>query len=176
MSETNQELKTLDWNEALKDGIKGVSGKTYRFESELSSRRWFEAMKQRLHMAHGLPSVAEYHAALKLAYDDLNSGKLADGIVKLDRLIEASNQAHNRFIPGMMLCALYFNSEDEDRQGFNETDLMQKIEDWRNYGVTGFFLLAFKLSTLPAERLKAITPKFLEDQKTMSVTDLLQKG
>jgi len=169
------ELKALEWEKALNEGIEGKSGKVYRFESELSVRRYHEAMKYKVHMSYGLEGVEALHEKLTAAYELMNSGKLADGIADIKKILVGTQQLSNNFYPGMMLCAIYFNTEDEDRMGFSETDMVQKAKDWEHYGITGFFTLACRLLGIQSENLRAITLTSLAKEEK-PVSEVLPKS
>lgn len=176
MSESPTKLKALEWEKALSEGIKGKSGKVYHFESELSVRRYGEAMKYRVHMAYGMPGIEELHNRLNQAIELMNKGRMFDGIASLEKLRNGTEQLSQKFYPGLMLTAIYFNSDDEDRMGFSETDMKKKIEDWSEYGMDGFFTLAFKLLGIQAKSLEAITLTSLEKEAGMSVEEVLRKN
>jgi hypothetical protein len=175
MSESPTKLKALDWEDALKNGIEGKSGKRYHFESELSVRRYGEAMKYRVYMAYGLPGIEELHQKLEKVADLINQARFFDAVTILNELLNGSQQLAQKFYPGLMLTAIYFNSDDEDRMGFSETEMKKKIEDWEHYGMSGFFTLAFWLLGIQAKSLEAITPTSLQREET-SVQEVLEKN
>lgn len=169
-------LKQLEWEKAISEGITGKSGKAYRFESELSVARYAKAMELKVYMLYGIPGVGELNEKLTAAIADLNGGRFVDGSVKLKEIQQGVHQVGSRFFPGISLVSLYFNCEGEDRMGYNETDLSEKVKDWQHYGVEGFFTLALRLLNLQSESFKEITLTSSKEAMAQSVGEASKKS
>ena len=135
-------LKKIDFESGK---LTGKSGKEYLIESELSVVRFQEFEKLQSHVGFGVDFEGVINK-LKDAFEDLNKSKPADAAIKIHNLLNGVIQkVENREHPIMEMCALFINSEDEDRTEFNVDKIKRKIEDWREYSTNDFFQLAFTL-------------------------------
>jgi len=62
-------------------------------------------------------------------------------------MIGIKDHLENRYDPALMIAALYFNTEDEDKKTFDEELMKRKIEIWQEegYAMEDFFTVAFNL-------------------------------
>lgn len=134
----SKELKKL--NPAERSFVAG--GKTYFIETNLSIARFHEY--QILEKEAGFSTSFENLVAhVRAAYDDINQFKAADAAVKLNNLLTGIAKANEREHTLLKMCALFMNTEDEDRGDITDDMISRKIEDWQNeYEVEGFFTLA----------------------------------
>ena len=143
MSETNQKIQKLEWTDAIANGITGISGKKYMLESELSMDRYIKLQEYIIELTTG-STAQEMIAAVGRAYEYMQNFRAMDAGEELRRVLVSSATMAQYPHPAHKAVALLFNSTDEtleDRMAFDETKMMVKIEDWKHYGVTGFFQL-----------------------------------
>ena len=134
-------LKTLDLNQ--RSFV--ANGKTYYIETGLSIMRFHEYQIYEKEAGFGM-SFKSMVDELKGAYLDLNKMKAADASVKLHNLLTGvTKTAEKRFVL-LKICALFMNTAEEDRTTITEDMINQKLEDWGEYDINGFFLHA--LSTV----------------------------
>ncbi|MBL7942989.1 MAG: hypothetical protein JNM00_09495 [Flavobacteriales bacterium] len=142
-------MKTLDYEDAIRNGIVGKSGKRYILESELSVQRWRQFNVYMVKVLTGL-DAREMINLVAAAYEDLQHPRIMDAGAKLRKVIEGAAVLSEPSNAAQYAVALMFNAEDEtleERQVFDENAIIRKVEDWSEYGIIGFFQL-----------LTAITP------------------
>lgn len=136
-------LKKLDPNHAMQHGIIGKSGNKYILESELSEERHAKLVEFMTEVSAGM-SAKEIIANIAAAYEDLQHPRIMDAGQKLRKIIDAGQVLSMIPHPAIKACSLFFFEEGEtleQRQVFDESRMMQKIEDWKEYGIEGFFPL-----------------------------------
>ncbi|MGG5486256.1 hypothetical protein [Gaetbulibacter sp. PBL-D1] len=152
-----------------------ANGKNYIIEDKLSIARHIEASKLELHLFEMSSSVIK--SRLISAYNDLNGSnkdktvKFADAATKIHNLVNNLEQNLNfKDLPILNYCALYINSEDEDRRTISKERIQEKVNDWQEAGfeISGFFLLV--LSVLP--HVKKDFVKYMEDISKISKTQI----
>lgn len=147
-------IKTLDYQKAIKEGIVGQSGTVYLLESELSVARYAKLQEYMIEVATGL-SAQQFIMKVQGAYEDLQHPKIMDAGKKLRDILEGASKVGQLYNPAQKAVALLFNSKEdtlEDRLAFDESKLLQKIDDWSIYGVSGFFQLL--IISVPGLRAK----------------------
>lgn len=119
-----------------------ANGKTYYIETSLSIERFhqYQIYEKEAGFSITFNSMVD---TLKEAYQDLNRMKAADAAVKINNLIAGLANVEEKEHVLLKMCALYMNTEDEDRGEINEDIISRKIKDWgAEYEVEGFFTLA----------------------------------
>ena len=76
------------------------------------------------------------------AYEDINQMRAADAAVKLHNLLAGITKVQEKEHPLLKVCALFMNTEDENRDMITDDMIRTKIEDWAGYDVGGFFTIA----------------------------------
>ena len=124
-----------------------AGGVRYHMDKTLSVERWrhFEDLQPLLMMGRNAQDIFDQ---IKKTYGKYNEGKYADGAVLLHNLmLGIKDHLENRYDPALMIAALYFNTEDEDKKTFDEELMKRKIEIWQKegYAMEDFFTVAFNL-------------------------------
>lgn len=133
-----KQLKTLDPQARSFE----ANGKKYFIETKLSIARFHEYQIFEKEAGFSM-SFASMVDAIKEAYQDLNQLKAADASVKLHNLLAGISKVAEKEHVLLKMCALFINTEDEDRGEIDDDLITSKIEDWKNeYEVNGFFMLA----------------------------------
>lgn len=133
-----KQLKTLDPQARSFE----ANGKKYFIETKLSIARFHEYQIFEKEAGFSM-SFASMVDAIKEAYQDLNQLKAADASVKLHNLLAGISKVAEKEHVLLKMCALFINTEDEDRGEIDDDLITAKIEDWKNeYEINGFFMLA----------------------------------
>ncbi len=141
-------LKTPDFE----CGFKGKE-KQYTVTSQLSVERYIALLK--LEVEAGLSaSYLETFEAFKEIYNLVNKplpepGRVA--IIANNAMMGLENLDKKR-IPGLYICALFINSEDEDIRYYDEAVMDKKIKDWQEEGYDVQSFLGFALSCIKGFR------------------------
>ena len=119
-----------------------AGGKTYFVETKLSIARFHQ--DQIYEKEAGLSiTFAAIVGTLKEAYQDLNTMKAADASVKIHNLLAGLTNVAEKEHVLLKMCALFMNTEDEDRGEIDDDMISRKIASWENeYEVDGFFTQA----------------------------------
>jgi len=123
-----------------------ANGKTYHIETRLSIARFhqYQIYEKEAGFSISFESMVN---TLKEAYEDLNKVKNADAAVKINNLLMGLVNVAEKEHVLLKMCALFMNTDDEDRGEINEDMISRKISEWENeYEVNGFFTQA--LSTV----------------------------
>src|SRR5690242_16734585 len=133
-----KKLKTLDPNERRFT----ANGKVYNIETELSINRFHEYQIYEKEAGFSMDFKSIVHS-IKDAYQDINQLKAADAAVKLHNVLAGIAKVQEKEHTLLKMCALFINTDDEDRGIINADMISTKIEDWgKEYEVQGFFTLA----------------------------------
>lgn len=131
------ELKTPE----LEAGSFTANGKVYKMESRISIARKIYSDKLMVELISGISPGALFNDLKKL-YELCNERKFADVAVSLHNKMKGLQDWSNRRDPILALCALYLNTDDEDRKVINDEMVKAKIADWEAEGIEyGFFSL-----------------------------------
>lgn len=140
-------LKHFDGNKVV-----GRSGKEYTITESLSVRRWMEFEKYQLELYYGRNATDVFQSQKKV-HELLNAGKVADATIEnwnnmngIAKIADKKNHA------AMYICTLFINESGENMGEFSESAADVKIEDWSEYDIKDFFLLA-----------RTLVPNFMED-------------
>lgn len=130
-------LKPID---IMKNGgfeieVDGVNIK-YFLEPHVSVERWKMMQKFELEMSYAV-SFKKLYKKLSDVYDTLNKGKFADSSVKIRDIIEGCHRLddENNYPAIVKYASLMLNSENEDRNKYDENQMKKKIEIWNEAGV-----------------------------------------
>lgn len=132
------ELKRIDLTKPtfIANGVK------YNIESSLSIERFCEYQL--------LEKEAGFSVSFKSLFDNLlelhelmNNVKFVQAAVLLDNMMRGVAKLEEREPVLLRICALFINTDDEDRATINDDIIVKKIEDWKQeYDVRDFFTLA----------------------------------
>lgn len=119
-----------------------ADGKVYHIETGLSIARFHQYQIYEKEAGFSI-TFESMVATLQQAYQDLNQVKNADAAVKINNLLVGlANVAEKEHVL-LKMCALFMNTDDEDRGEINDDMISRKIEAWQNeYEVNGFFTRA----------------------------------
>ena len=137
----NLKLKSID----LEKEFFEANGKKYYIESGLSIERFEQYEQLEIHVGFGRDFKTIYDD-LKKAWEHFNAGTPADGFVIVHNVMNGIATAlEKREHPGMLMCTLFINEENEDRVKWDINMAKRKIKDWKEagYDVNDFFVLAF---------------------------------
>lgn len=133
-----KELKRLD----LSKQSFVANGTTYYIESGLSIERFCEYQILEKEAAFSM-SFKKIFENLKEVHRLMNEVKFVEAAVKLDNLMRGVAKLEEREPTLLKMCALFINTEDEDRTTINNDMIVKKIEDWKKeYDIRDFFQLA----------------------------------
>lgn len=133
-----KELKRIDFEK----GIFEANGKKYFIESQMSIERFCEFQIYEKEAGLGMPFKKIYEN-LQTVYQDLNATKFADASVRLNDLMHGVAKLDEKEPAALKICALFMNTEDEDRSVITNDMIVKKIEDWKKeYDMRDFFWFA----------------------------------
>ena len=115
--------------------------KTYFIETQLSIDRFheYQILEKGAGFSTSFKSMVD---SLVEIYEDLNTMRAADAAVKIHNLLAGITKVQEKEHTLLKMCALFMNTEDEDRDIITDDMIRTKIEDWRGYDVGGFFTIA----------------------------------
>lgn len=153
------QLKRLDFNKQEFT----ANGTVYRIETSFSIERYCEYQKLEKELAFGT-SFSGMYVNLKKMYDLLNSTKFVETSVVLNNLMNGMSKIEEREPTMLKLCALFINTENEDRTVVNNDVMEKKIADWKAEGidVRDFFSLALNTMDGFIAAYKSLTQSILE--------------
>lgn len=133
----SKKLKQLDPN--VRSFV--ANQKTYYIETQLSIERFhdFQLYEKEAGFSMTFKSLVE---TLLEVYEDLNQMKVADASVKVHNVLSGITKVQEKEHPLLKICALFMNTEDENRDVITDDMIRTKIEDWAGYDVGGFFTIA----------------------------------
>jgi len=132
-----QELKTIEGREFMANGVK------YFIESKISFERFSMYQKLQMACAFGVEFYQMYEAIEKI-YNSADKMKLNEVVIISHNILNGIKTYDQRPLAALQLCAMFINSEDEDRRIINDDMVDKKIKDWQSEGldITPFFQLA----------------------------------
>jgi uncharacterized protein (DUF885 family) len=166
------ELKTID----PKSKTFIANGKTYFIEDKLSYNRWLEYQKLEVELTFDISFEALFDK-LNEAYALLNQQRFADSSVCIrDLMVGVASNIDKRVHPAYAMCALFINTEDEDRTEIDEHSINIKIDDWNKegYSIQTFFSIA--LNIVPgfikvlSQDIQDISAQYQETMKKKSMS------
>jgi len=139
MAELKDELKRIDFTA----GVFEANGTTYRIEGALTIERYAELQILEKELGYGLTFKGMYEKLEKL-YQLINKQKFADSAVLVNDMMRGIVKVQEREPTVLKICALFINSDDEDRTAFTSDMVNKKIADWKAEGIDmrDFFTVA----------------------------------
>lgn len=133
------QLKRID----LQKGIFEANGKTYHIEASLTIERYCEFQILEKELAFNL-SFKGMFDSLNALWTEVNKMQFGDAAVRINNLLRGMARLEEREPVFLKICALYINTEDEDRSVINQDVITQKIQDWKaeGYDMQDFFMVA----------------------------------
>lgn len=119
--------------------ITGLSGRKYFIYDSVTAGRYGEL--QRLEgEIHAGSTMSETFMQVEKAYEALNKSKPADAAVILNNAVNNKNR-NNAGLPDRILlyCTCFINGEGENVSQWNETDAIEKVNDWKGIDIRFFF-------------------------------------
>lgn len=113
----------------------------------MSFGRYGIYQRAQIELAYDL-SMKQLWDGLTTAYDAVNEQRFADASCEIRDLMKGVVDIGNREVhPVIKMCALFINTEDEDRRTLSDAQIQQKQEDWtkEGYDIFSFFQLALRL-------------------------------
>lgn len=146
-------------------GFFQANGKTYKIEKSLSIERYSFYQRFEIELGYG-SSFQDLYGAMSNAYNLLNQGKMADASVALYNAMRGFAELEKKEPHVLKYCALFINTDDEDRRVITDDMISAKIKDWQEEGleVASFFQLA--LNSIPGfiEAYRSSSQATLEPQ------------
>jgi hypothetical protein len=139
------ELKRLD----LSKPSFQAGGKTYHIESTMSIERYSLFQQFELELGYNL-SFKQMFDSLTDIYELLNKQKFADAAVLTYNTMKGFTKLEEKEPYVLRYCALFMNTDDEDRRMISEDQITQKIQDWQEEGYAIQDFLAFALNSIPS--------------------------
>lgn len=137
MNEPIKKLKKLDVNASSFI----ANGKEYFIESNLSVQRFIEYQELEIQASFSIDFKTMYSTLLQVR-EGINNGKFLDSGIKVDNLLNGITQMQKKQPNALKMCALFMNTKDECRATITNDRIEEKISDWSEYEVEGFFVLA----------------------------------
>jgi hypothetical protein len=132
-----------------------ANGTEYFVESSVSAERYKEYLNFEIELANGISAVDYFHK-VKEAWEiiantpiqSLTPNHMNMAQVLLYRAMEGIGKIADRELEVLKICALFINSENEDRRVYSKGVEEKKIKDWNEEGIdiNSFFLLAARFS------------------------------
>ncbi len=147
-------LKKID----LQAGSFEANGKKYLIETTLSIGRYRKYEEIEIETGYGR-SFKDLYDNVRQAYDDLNKSKPADASVKLYNLINGITDPKKKEPFVLRYCALFMNTEEEERASITDDQIQAKISDWQQEGLDIDPFFQFAIHSLPGflDRYKKLT-------------------
>lgn len=134
-------VQTITFEQLVTEGFQGISGTHYRLESEVVAARYAKMQEYLLEAATNM-NASDVMRLINGAYTDLQAPKLMDAGEKLRKILEFSKHVPIVPHPAMKACAMFVNRANdplEKRIVFDESDMMEKCNDWQHIGLPSFF-------------------------------------
>jgi hypothetical protein len=126
-----------------------ANGKLYLIEERLSEKRYikWEMLQAQVGLNINFQHLKEL---LNQAWAHLNKQNFADSAVIIRDIMEGMNRNYDERIPDcIQMCALFMNTEDEDRRFISDDLIKQKAADWRAEGIDMQSFFSFAVATIP---------------------------
>lgn len=143
-----------------------ANGTRYFIEEGLSIERWIFMQQLQIEMGFGV-EFDEMLQGWKAQYELVNKQKFADAAVQAYNMMNGITKVFQRQPQILRFCALFINTENEDRATITEDTIAKKVEDWKqgNLNIEGFF----EFSLL---KVKGLAEGYMS--VTRSVSDLME--
>lgn len=126
-----------------------ANGKTYLIEESLSEKRYikWEMLQAQVGLNIHFENLKE---KMNQLWANLNKQNFADSCVIARDIMEGMNRNYEERIPDcIQMCALFMNTEDEDRRFITDDLIKQKAADWRAEGIDMQSFFSFAVATIP---------------------------
>jgi hypothetical protein len=160
MEEAKQNpLKRID----MDAGKFTANGKEYFIEGSMTIERYAQFQIYEKELAYGFSTKGIYEE-LKQILKLMDKLMFTDCAVKLNNLTRGVAKIEEREPVVLKICALYCNTQDEDRTIINEDMISKKIQDWKAEGIDirDFFALAFNSVNGLLEIYRSVTQSISE--------------
>lgn len=121
-----------------------ANGVKYTIEDSISEKRWAIYLRLQAQLGFNL-HFGEMFEELRSAYQYLNKNEIANAAVKIYNLMEGVKHVGEAETPTIIaMCALFINTDDEDRRTITDEMIEKKRHDWNEEGIdmNSFFQLA----------------------------------
>lgn len=139
----NEEKKGLPKRIDFEAGTFEANGKIYTIEGALSIERYAEFQILEKEMSYGYTTETLFKKFKEL-WDNSNKLRFAENAVILHDLMKGVTRLGEREPVVLKICALFINTEDEDRGTITRDRITAKIKDWKvaNIDMRDFFTVA----------------------------------
>ena len=120
-----------------------ANGKEYFIESSLSFDRHYYYTMLQIEFGFGV-SYNDMLAAWQEVINEADKLRFSSIVIKANNILECAKRPAKKEHPLLMLCALFINTENEDRKSITEEQIKTKINDWaaEGFNIVPFFRLA----------------------------------
>lgn len=142
-----------------------ANGVYYNIEGGLSIERFCMYQILEKEAAFGT-SFKDLFQNLKKVHELLNGVKFVEASVLLHNMMNGVAKLEEKQPTLLKMCALFINTDDEDRSTINEDMIAKKINDWKaEYDVRDFFQVALNTMDGFIEIYEAVTRTISEATK-----------
>jgi hypothetical protein len=126
-----------------------ANGTKYYIEKTICADRYREYLNIEIELGNGISAVDYFHK-IKEAWSiiadtpiqSLTPNHLNKAQSILYQAMEGIGKIADRELEVLRLCALFINTENEDRTKYSKDVEQRKINDWKEVDINSFFLLA----------------------------------
>lgn len=140
------ELKKINFSDRKFE----ANGKTYLIEQSINYERWKAYRKIQVELGYDI-SFDNLFGKIREAWDCLNKSApepLSAGVILYNIMNGMHTAMDDKNTPLVLkMCALFMNTQDEDRTIITEEMYAAKAEDWKEIDMQSFFL--FAISSIP---------------------------
>lgn len=147
----------------IAEGVFMANGKKYIIEAGFSVQRWGVYQKLQLEAGFGV-TFEEMLKAWEKVNGYANRLAFTDIAVLAYNMVNGVRKIAEREPVLLKMCALFINTENEDRRTINEDQITAKINDWQAecYNVNDFFTLALNTIQGYVKNYNRLTQNILE--------------
>lgn len=127
-------LKKLD----LTKGSFEANGKEYFLQTSLTVGRFIIYQQLELEASFSL-DLRTMFTELQKVRTSINEGKFLDSGIRVDNMLNGITHLHKKEPALLKICALFINTAGENLETITEQQITDKINDWKEYEVSGFF-------------------------------------
>ena len=168
-----KEIKTIDPTQTSFE----ANGKTY-YRETMSVSRWRLWLKLHVKLGYAL-TFDELFGKFKQIYNCCNKPEPEPGMAcvlaynTMERIKDVGGD--ERIPETLAICALFWNTKDEDRSTITDEMIADKVRDWEAEAIDAGFFLTYALSTIPNfipiyKSISQNTSEKMEEQKESEVT------
>lgn len=154
-----------------------ANGKTYHIEDTLSIERWIFMNELTIELGFGVEfqeMQKQWLNVLELA-DKMQFGKI---VISAHNMVNGISKVYSRKPMILKFCALFMNTEHEDRGIITEEQISIKIDDWtkEGLGIDGFFVFSLLKVKGLAENFQNVTLSGSEMLEGLLQSDVTAKN